>query len=367
MVRLKISSIILLVILLLGGVVYFASSTEVNAYVSVKGYYRKDGTYVRPYVRSNPNGLKSDNYSWTPSQGVYNPTYGTRGSYWDTPTYITDPNYYEGQALYQSGGYSAGSSNSIPPSGAVLNTNSNANLFQGMSGAQVTQLQSILATDASLYPEKIVSGYFGSLTEAAVRRFQKKYGLAQTGVFDSNTRSVFSTVYSEVNVTYSNNTQSNTSQQSNASSLPANAYWSTQTTWKCYSGYEAVSDKCVALNLPANAYWSTQTTWRCYSGYQAVGDSCQKLFLPANAYWSTQTTWKCYSGYKEVGNECVALYLPANAYWSTQTTWKCYSGYEAVGNECQKLYLPPNAYWSTQTTWRCYNGYQTIGNSCVAI
>jgi len=73
-----------------------------DAYVSVKGYYRSDGTYVRPYVRSNPNGLKYDNYSWTPSQGLYNKTYGTRGSSWNTPTWTTDPDYYTGKSIYES-------------------------------------------------------------------------------------------------------------------------------------------------------------------------------------------------------------------------------------------------------------------------
>ncbi|MEN9649839.1 MAG: hypothetical protein RL094_806 [Candidatus Parcubacteria bacterium] len=77
-------------------------SEKVDAYVSVKGHYKKNGTYVAPYVRSNPNGLKSDNYSYKPSQGIYNSTYGTRGTDWDTPTYITDPAYYQGKALYES-------------------------------------------------------------------------------------------------------------------------------------------------------------------------------------------------------------------------------------------------------------------------
>ena len=77
---------------------------HVDAYVKVKGYYRKDGTYVRPHVRSDPNGLKYDNYSWTPSQGLYNSSYGSGGYEWNTPTWITDPNYYEGKALYESGG-----------------------------------------------------------------------------------------------------------------------------------------------------------------------------------------------------------------------------------------------------------------------
>ena len=73
------------------------------AYVNVNGYFRSDGTYVRPHVRSNPNGLKFDNYGWTPSQGLYNDTYGTRDEYWDTPTYLTDPDYYEGKTLYELG------------------------------------------------------------------------------------------------------------------------------------------------------------------------------------------------------------------------------------------------------------------------
>lgn len=80
----------------------FISVSYVDAYVSVKGYTKSNGTYVAPHVRSNPNGLKYDNYSYTPSQGLYNKTYGTRGSEWDTPTYITDPDYYLGKSLYES-------------------------------------------------------------------------------------------------------------------------------------------------------------------------------------------------------------------------------------------------------------------------
>src|SRR3990167_7629326 len=82
---------------------FISSVPSAEAVVSVKGYYRSNGTYVAPHVRSNPNGLKSDNYSYTPSQGTYNKTYGTRGSTWDTPTYITDPNYYQGKSIYESG------------------------------------------------------------------------------------------------------------------------------------------------------------------------------------------------------------------------------------------------------------------------
>lgn len=30
--------------------------------VYIKGYYRKNGTYVQPYYRTRPNSIKLDNY-----------------------------------------------------------------------------------------------------------------------------------------------------------------------------------------------------------------------------------------------------------------------------------------------------------------
>ena len=51
----------------------------------------------------------------------------------------------------------------------------------GASGDDVTQLQAFLAADSLLYPEGKITGYYGSLTVAAVRRFQERYGIAQVG------------------------------------------------------------------------------------------------------------------------------------------------------------------------------------------
>jgi peptidoglycan hydrolase-like protein with peptidoglycan-binding domain len=51
----------------------------------------------------------------------------------------------------------------------------------GESNADVTSLQEFLASDSSLYPQGLVTGYFGSLTKAAVSRFQARYGFAQVG------------------------------------------------------------------------------------------------------------------------------------------------------------------------------------------
>ena len=54
-------------------------------------------------------------------------------------------------------------------------------LKQGSTGEQVAVLQALLAADSSIYPEGIVSGFFGRLTGEAVKRFQKKNGIEQVG------------------------------------------------------------------------------------------------------------------------------------------------------------------------------------------
>lgn len=60
-------------------------------------------------------------------------------------------------------------------------------LRQGSTGDQVLILQALLAADPSIYPEGIVSGFFGRLTADAVKRFQKKNGIEQVGLVGPKT------------------------------------------------------------------------------------------------------------------------------------------------------------------------------------
>jgi peptidoglycan hydrolase-like protein with peptidoglycan-binding domain len=58
-------------------------------------------------------------------------------------------------------------------------------LKRGASGADVTRLQQFLALDPAIYPEAQITGYYGALTEAAVRRFQCKNKLVCDGTAES--------------------------------------------------------------------------------------------------------------------------------------------------------------------------------------
>ena|SRR6185436_5450608 len=56
-----------------------------------------------------------------------------------------------------------------------------ATLDPGATGADVTELQLYLAKDPAIYPEGLVTGYYGPLTVAAVQRFQCTYGIVCSG------------------------------------------------------------------------------------------------------------------------------------------------------------------------------------------
>ena len=56
---------------------FFGSAKMADAATRVGGYYKKNGTYVNSYHRSNSNSVKYDNYS---SKGNYNPYTGKKGT-----------------------------------------------------------------------------------------------------------------------------------------------------------------------------------------------------------------------------------------------------------------------------------------------
>jgi hypothetical protein len=87
----------LLFALLMASQLAFATSSH-----SVKGYTKKDGTYVQPHKQTNPDQLRRNNYS---SEGNYNPNTGKAGKqrneYSSPPKYNDSYNNGQGKQLNQ--------------------------------------------------------------------------------------------------------------------------------------------------------------------------------------------------------------------------------------------------------------------------
>jgi len=70
------------------------TALSANADVRVRGYYRRNGTYVQPHYRSNPDGNFYNNWSTYPNINPHTGAIGTKrtpsysGGYsWRTPSY----------------------------------------------------------------------------------------------------------------------------------------------------------------------------------------------------------------------------------------------------------------------------------------
>lgn len=77
---------------------------------------------------------------------------------------------------------------SLFASQAMAYTQINSQLDLGERNSDVTSLQGFFADNSAIYPEGLVTGYFGGLTRAAILRFQAAYSLDQVGRVGPMTR-----------------------------------------------------------------------------------------------------------------------------------------------------------------------------------
>lgn len=73
-------------------------------------------------------------------------------------------------------------------------------LRRGMSGEDVKHLQEILASDATLFSQDKVTGFFGPKTEEAVKHFQKRFDIEQVGFLGPKTIHTLNKLLNEHNV-----------------------------------------------------------------------------------------------------------------------------------------------------------------------
>ncbi len=94
--------------------------------------------------------------------------------------------------------------NNASPIAQSVSTVFNKDLVRGQRNDDVKRLQQLLATDKSIYPEGVITGFFNLATEKAVKAFQKKNGLRQVGRVGPVTRAKLQEVFgSKVSTTQS--------------------------------------------------------------------------------------------------------------------------------------------------------------------
>ena len=72
--------------------------------------------------------------------------------------------------------------------------NGSTTLKVGSRGADVSTLQSFMASGKDIYPSGLVTGYFGALTKNAVIQLQLAYDLVADGIAGLNTRNKVNSV-----------------------------------------------------------------------------------------------------------------------------------------------------------------------------
>lgn len=70
-------------------------------------------------------------------------------------------------------------------------------LREGAENDDVKKIQELLATDSSIYPKGLISGFYGPLTADAVKAFQKRHELKVTGEVDAETKALMLEYFKE--------------------------------------------------------------------------------------------------------------------------------------------------------------------------
>jgi peptidoglycan hydrolase-like protein with peptidoglycan-binding domain len=133
---------------------------------------------------------------------------GNSQTFTDTNVQNGTTYYYSVYSYNGSGGYSNPLHVSTAPQPGIIQVQLNENpiLQPALSGdhfttdlkfgdqsLEVEHLQQILNT-VNVHPSGLTTGYFGPLTQAALKTFQAKYNLPQTGVADAATRTVLDSI-----------------------------------------------------------------------------------------------------------------------------------------------------------------------------
>lgn len=108
----------------------------------------------------------------------------------------------------------------------------NRQMEMGMTGPDISTLQSFLAQDPTLYPQGLVTGYFGSFTKTAVSNFQSRNDIPAVGRVGPITLTVLNAQYTGGVTSGSTIAPIITSVNVNANNSSATLNWTTNESTK---------------------------------------------------------------------------------------------------------------------------------------
>jgi len=82
-------------------------------------------------------------------------------------------------------------------------------LSLGSRGEAVEALQALLAANPDIYPEGLITGYFGKATERALKRLQKEHGLEQVGIVGPKTRQLLNRLLKDNSIAFEDDDDDN--------------------------------------------------------------------------------------------------------------------------------------------------------------
>lgn len=136
---------------------------------------------------------------------------------------------------------------------STANSSFNSDLSLGSKGEQVRALQVLLSKMPTIYPEAYVTGYFGKLTENAVRKLQKENNLEQVGRVGPKTRQLLNSLLASTNVapTVYEVPMVNVLEASSNSATTGYVFWTTNklTTSDLWYGTNSPLDTTVATKV----------------------------------------------------------------------------------------------------------------------
>lgn len=160
-------------------------------------------------------------------------------------------------------------------------------LKRGTTGEDVKKLQQVLASFPDIYPEGLITGYFGKLTEKAVRQLQAKQGIVSSGSPETTGFGQVGpktlSVINEVVITGSSGGVSVPTQESGATVLQSNI----KTTNTPQSLVTVSSTSSIPIVIPQN---TASTTYTSSSGFGSGGVSPSTPIFVVEPHPAVQAT-----------------------------------------------------------------------------